>query len=150
MAMENEHKEPPISSSEALDWGTSQEEIQQMEEDIQLSQNGAVMENGGYEKEKPTQTTHRESAATVRQSDILKSQSSYGMKIADKASHLQEKKNLEGTHYDSQNSFAVLNNHELIARADKMGINTDFMNSKSCDLLRDLERAQANLKIENK
>ena len=64
--MENEHKEPPISSSEALDWGTSQEEIQQLEEDIQLSQNGAVMENGGYEKEKPTQTTHRESAATVR------------------------------------------------------------------------------------
>jgi len=28
-----------------------------------------------------------------------------------------------------------------------MGINTDFMNSESFDLLRDLERARANLKL---
>ena len=94
-----------------------------------------------------TQHTHKENVATVRQSDRLKTQTSYGMKIADKASHLQEKNNLEGTHYDSQNSFAVLNNHELISRVSNMGINTDFMNSESFDLLRDLERARANLKL---
>jgi len=59
-----------------------------MEDDIQLSQTEALMESDGCEKVHSTQHTHKENVATVRQSDRLKTQTSYGMKIADKASHL--------------------------------------------------------------
>lgn len=59
--------------------------------------------------------------APTRQNTEIKNQGLGNVKIADKAAALIKKKNLEGKHISSKNSFAVLSNNELIISAGKLG-----------------------------
>jgi hypothetical protein len=70
--------------------------------------------------------SHMEEAKKqTRQSQRIKDQNLEGIKIADKASLVAQKKNLEGNHIKLKNSFAVLSNNELVIRAGKMGVETN-------------------------
>ena len=82
---------------------------------------------------------------SVRQSSRIKAQGRAHMKISDKAEVLQAKKNLEGNSMQFKNSFAVLENSELLAKSNKMGINTKKMDLEYFDIMKDLELARANL-----
>ena len=70
-------------------------------------------------------------------------------KIAEKAEIHLTKKNLEGNSLSSKNSFAVLENSDIIIRAGKLGIDSTNLNYEKIDMLRELERARAGL-IEKK
>jgi len=80
-----------------------------------------------------------------RQSNRIKEQGTGYLKVADKAEALKSKKNLEGTSIHLKNSFAVLNNNELIVRSQKMGVNTNNLDLEHFDIMRDLEKARSNL-----
>jgi len=73
------------------------------------------------------------------------------MKIADRAEALMKKKNLEGNPLTSKNSFAVLNNSDLMSKASKFGIDTNNLDFAKIDLMKDLERARTSLatKLDN-
>jgi F420-dependent methylenetetrahydromethanopterin dehydrogenase len=55
----------------------------------------------------------------TRQRQRLKEQGLGSIKIAEKAMLAAQKKNLEGNHLNSKNSFVVLNNDELVDRSRK-------------------------------
>jgi F420-dependent methylenetetrahydromethanopterin dehydrogenase len=57
----------------------------------------------------------------TRQRQRLKEQGLGSIKIAEKAMLAAQKKNLEGNHLNSKNSFVVLNNDELVDRSRKPG-----------------------------
>jgi hypothetical protein len=58
----------------------------------------------------------------VRQSQRIKEQGLGAASIAEKATLGAQRKNLEGKHLNLKNSFAVLNNNELMVRSRKMGV----------------------------
>ena len=89
---DKDQEEPIVSSSKLFDWGTSQEDSQQLEEDVQLSQVGTELNTAGPVTSESAHASHREDAAAIRQSERLRNQTSYGLKIVEKASHLQKKK----------------------------------------------------------
>jgi hypothetical protein len=90
--------------------------------------------------------SHMEEAKKqTRQSQRIKDQNLGGIKIADKASLVAQKKNLEGNHIKLKNSFAVLSNNELVIRAGKMGVETSRIDMEKIELIKDLETARANL-----
>jgi hypothetical protein len=82
---------------------------------------------------------------TTRQSQRLKEQGLGAIKIAEKAATAVKKKNLEGNFSKHQNSFAVLSNNEIIDRSRKMGVRIENNILEKCDMLRELEKARANL-----
>jgi len=84
-----------------------------------------------------------------RQSNRLREQGNDNRKIAEKAETHLTKKNLEGNSLSSKNSFAVLENSDIIIRAGKLGIDSTNLNYEKIDMLRELERARAGL-IEKK
>jgi hypothetical protein len=86
-----------------------------------------------------------EAKKQTRQSQRIKDQNLGGIKIADKASLVAQKKNLEGNHIKLKNSFAVLSNNELVIRAGKMGVETSRIDMEKIELIKDLETARANL-----
>jgi hypothetical protein len=83
---------------------------------------------------------------TTRQSQRIKEQGLGGVNITEKAVFAAQKKNLEGNHLNLKNSFAVLSNNELVTRSRKMGVNVGEVDLEKFDILKDLERARANLK----
>jgi hypothetical protein len=86
-----------------------------------------------------------------RQSQRIKEEGWEGVKVLDKATWAMQKKNLEGNHLNLKNSFAVLDNDELVIRSKKMGIDTTNLDLENFDVLKDLEKARACLKdrVEN-
>jgi DNA polymerase III alpha subunit len=52
---------------------------------------------------------------------------------------------LEGKHLNLKNSFAVLNNNELMVRSRKMGVKVGVEDLAKFDILKDLESARSNL-----
>jgi hypothetical protein len=56
---------------------------------------------------------------------------------------------LEGKHLNLKNSFAVLNNNELMARSRKMGVKVGVDDLTKFDILKDLESARSNLMDRN-
>ena len=91
------------------------------------------------------QNDHLQQQEKIRQSERIKKQNNGQIKVANKAEALAKKKNLEGNSHFSQNSFAVLNNNELMIRAHQMGVNSDNLTSEQFDILKDLELARAGL-----
>jgi hypothetical protein len=83
---------------------------------------------------------------TTRQSQRIKEQGLGAINITEKAVFAAQKKNLEGNHLNLKNSFAVLSNNELVTRSRKMGVNVGEADLEKFDILKDLERARANLK----
>jgi hypothetical protein len=83
---------------------------------------------------------------TTRQSQRIKEQGMGGVNITEKAVVAAQKKNLEGNHLNLKNSFAVLSNNELVSRSRKMGVNVGEVDLEKFDILKDLEKARANLK----
>jgi hypothetical protein len=81
----------------------------------------------------------------TRQSQRLKEQGMGAIKIAEKAAMAVKKKNLEGNFSNHQNSFAVLSNDEITDRSRKMGVRIEDNIPEKCDMLRELEKARANL-----
>ena len=88
MKSNKDQEEPIVSSSELFDWGASQEDSQQLEEDVQLSQVGTELNTADPVTSESAHASHREDAAAIRQSERLRNQTSYGLKIVEKASHL--------------------------------------------------------------
>jgi hypothetical protein len=86
-----------------------------------------------------------------RQSQRIKEEGWEGVKVLDKATWAMQKKNLEGNHLNLKNSFAALDNDELVIRSKKMGIDTTNLDLENFDVLKDLEKARACLKdrVEN-
>jgi hypothetical protein len=56
---------------------------------------------------------------------------------------------LEGKHLNLKNSFAVLNNNELMVRSRKMGVKVGVEDLAKFDILKDLESARSNLLYRN-
>jgi hypothetical protein len=83
---------------------------------------------------------------TTRQSQRIKEQGMGGVNITENAVVAAQKKNLEGNHLNLKNSFAVLSNNELVSRSRKMGVNVGEVDLEKIDILKDLEKARANLK----
>ena len=84
-----------------------------------------------------------------KQSDRLKTQGQDNRTIAEKAEDLLSKKNLEGNLLSSKNSFAVLENSDILIKAGKLGLDSEGLNYEKIDVLKELERARAGL-IEKK
>jgi hypothetical protein len=97
------------------------------------------------EEDKVNKTHVEEAKSQTRQSQRIKEQGLEGIKIADKAALVAQKKNLEGNHLKLKNSFAVLSNNELIVRAGKMGVETSRIDMEKIELIKDLEAARANM-----
>jgi len=76
----------------------------------------------------------------------VRNQGNNNIKITEKAEVLLAKKNLEGNSFSSQNSFAVLDNNDIIIKAGKLGIDSQNLSYEKIDLLRELEKARAGLK----
>jgi hypothetical protein len=85
----------------------------------------------------------------VRQSQRIKEQGLGAVSIAEKATLAAQRKNLEGKHLNLKNSFAVLNNNELMARSRKMGVKVGVDDLTKFDILKDLESARSNLMDKN-
>jgi hypothetical protein len=81
----------------------------------------------------------------LRQSKRVKEQGMQGITIAEKAEITKMKKNLECNSMNPKNSFAVLNNNDLVIRSRKMGVNIDNYDLEKFDLLKELETARANM-----
>jgi hypothetical protein len=81
----------------------------------------------------------------VRQSQRIKEQGLGAVNIAEKATLAAQRKNLEGKHLNLKNSFAVLNNNELMIRSRKMGVKVGVEDLAKFDILKDLESARSNL-----
>jgi hypothetical protein len=56
---------------------------------------------------------------------------------------------LEGNHLNLKNSFAVLNNNELMVRSRKMRVKVGVDDLAKFDILKDLESARSNLMDRN-
>jgi hypothetical protein len=97
------------------------------------------------EEDKASKTQMEEAKKQTRQSQRIKEQGLEGVKMADKAALVAQKKNLEGNHLKLKNSFAVLSNNELIVRAGKMGVETSRIDMEKIELIKDLENARANM-----
>jgi hypothetical protein len=97
------------------------------------------------EEDKASKTQMEEAKKQTRQSQRIKEQGLEGVKMADKAALVAQKKNLEGNHLKLKNSFAVLSNNELIVRAGKMGVETSRIDMEKIELIKDLETARANM-----
>jgi hypothetical protein len=97
------------------------------------------------EDDQASKSNMEEAKKQTRQSQRIKDQGLEGIKIADKASLVAQKKNLEGNHIKLKNSFAVLSNNELVVRAGKMGVETSRIDMEKIELIKDLETARANL-----
>jgi hypothetical protein len=107
-----------------------------------------VMEESLTEEDKVNKANKaqvEEAERQTRQSQRIKEQGLEGVKIADKATLVARKKNLEGNHLNLKNSFAVLSNNELIVRAGKMGVETSRIDMEKIELIKDLEVARANM-----
>jgi hypothetical protein len=102
-------------------------------------------EEVGKEEETAGDTEMIQEERPTRQSQRIKEQGCGGIKIAEKAAMAVKKKNLEGNLSKHQNSFAVLSNNEISDRARNMGVRIENNFPEKCDLLRELERARANL-----
>jgi hypothetical protein len=98
-----------------------------------------------HEEVQVDKTQVGEDKKQTRQSQMIKEQGLEGIKIADKASLVVQKKNLEGKQLKLKNSFAVLSNNELIVRAGKMGVETSRIDMEKTELIKDLETARANM-----
>jgi hypothetical protein len=85
----------------------------------------------------------------IRQSQRIKEQGLGAVSIAEKAALAAQKKNLEGKHLNLKNSFAVLNNNELMSRSRKMGVKVGIDDLAKFDILKDLESARSNLMDRN-
>jgi hypothetical protein len=70
--------------------------------------------------------------------------------VMERATAATRKRNLEGNSAPfSSNSFGVFSNSEIMARASMMGIDVPSDNFENIDLLRELEKARANLSQKN-
>jgi hypothetical protein len=98
-----------------------------------------------HEEVQVDKTQVGEDKKQTRQSQMIKEQGLEGIKIADKASLVVQKKNLEGKQLKLKNSFAVLSNNELIVRAGKMGVETSGIDMEKIELIKYLETARANM-----
>ena len=74
-----------------------------------------------------------------RQSERLKNKGKGEVKIANKAEAAMLKKNLEGNHLNFKNSFAVLNNSDLMIRSSKIGVDTKDLPLEQFNIIKDLE-----------
>lgn len=72
------------------------------------------------------------------------------VKIADKAVERAKKRNLEGTNMNSQNSFAVLGDNDIIRRTVCVGVSNYNYNFELIDNIRDLEIARHAIYMKNK
>jgi hypothetical protein len=63
---------------------------------------------------------------------------------------VNKKRYLEGMNLTDQNSFAILNNVEIVSLAVGMGIETSNMNFDEIDLMKDLEVARHALEVYKK
>jgi hypothetical protein len=81
-----------------------------------------------------------------RQSQRIKEQGWEGVKVMDKATWATQKKNLKDKQLNFKNSFAVLDNNELVIRSKKMGIDTTNLDLENFDVLKDLEKSRASMK----
>jgi hypothetical protein len=99
----------------------------------------------------PTNISSKADQGRKRQSQRIKEQGWDGVKMLDKATWATQKKNLEGNQLNLKNSFAVLDNNELVIRSKKMGIDITNLDLEKFDVLKDLEKARACLKdkVEN-
>jgi hypothetical protein len=104
-----------------------------------------AMKESLTEEDKANKTLMEEAKKQTRQSQRIKEQGQEGVKMADKAALVAQKKNLEGNHLKLKNSFAVLSNNELIVRAGKMGVETSRIDMEKIELIKDLETARANM-----
>jgi hypothetical protein len=104
-----------------------------------------VTEEGCEEEDVAGDDDLTQEEKTTRQSQRIKEQGRGAIKITEKAVLKAKKKNLEGNHTNSQNSFAVLSNDEIVDRSRKMGVRIEENIPGKCDLLRELEKARANL-----
>jgi hypothetical protein len=77
-----------------------------------------------------------------RRSTRVAGQGSISTRIDDKAKVAAEKKNLSGTTLNSSNSFAALDDDDIIARALEMGISHDSFPTEKVNYLKDLEIAR--------
>jgi hypothetical protein len=122
-------------------WESLEDESDKDLQDITESE----MEGVDKEDETAGDTELIQEERPTRQSQRIKEQGCGGIKIAEKAAMAVKKKNLEGNLSKHQNSFAVLSNNEIIDRARNMGVRIENDIPEKCDLLRELEKARANL-----
>ena len=86
-----------------------------------------------------------ETVPSQKQSDRLQQQGNFNKTIAEKAEAILAMKNLEGNSLSSKNSFAILENNDIIIKAGKLGIDSQNLTYEKIEILKDLERARAGL-----
>jgi hypothetical protein len=117
--------------------GGSQPEVESTQEEEEL----ASQENLP-EASRTKQSTQNDGDDQRRRSTRVAGQGSTSTRIDDKAMAAAEKKNLSGTTLNSSNSFAALDDDDIIARALEMGISHDSFPSEKVNYLKDLEIAR--------
>jgi hypothetical protein len=84
--------------------------------------------------------------APARRSSRMTSQGSTSTRVDDKAKAAAEKKDLSGTSLNTSNSFAILDDDDIITRALEMGITHDSLPLEKVSYLKDLEIARHAIK----
>jgi hypothetical protein len=136
-------------------WESIEEENEKEEEDMSQEKENFGVTDGMEISEtandlgkilQPTNISSKANQGRKRQSQRIKEQGWDGVKMLDKATWATQKKNLEGNQLNLKNSFAVLDNNELVIRSKKMGIDITNLDLEKFDVLKDLEKARACLK----
>jgi 2-C-methyl-D-erythritol 4-phosphate cytidylyltransferase len=76
----------------------------------------------------------------------MDTQGNTSTRVADKAKAAAEKKDLSGTSLNASNSFAILDDDDIIARALEMGVNQCSLPLEKVHYLKDLEIARHSIK----
>jgi hypothetical protein len=84
--------------------------------------------------------------APTRRSSRMSNQGGTSTKVADKATAAAKKKDLSGTSLNTSNSFDVLDDDDIIARALEMGVSHCSLPLEKVHYLKDLEVARHSIK----
>jgi hypothetical protein len=116
----------------------SQPEVECTQEDLVSLVEKSTEDEGGHQDVCPE--------APARRSSRMSNQGGTSTKVADKAAAAAKKKDLSGTSLNTSNSFAVLDDDDIIARALEMGASQCSLPLEKVHYLKDLEIARHSIK----
>jgi hypothetical protein len=116
----------------------SQPEVECTQEDLVSLVEKSTEDEGGHQDVCPE--------APARRSSRMSNQGGTSTKVADKAAAAAKKKDLSGTSLNTSNSFAVLDDDDIIARALEMGVSQFSLPLEKVHYLKDLEIARHSIK----
>jgi hypothetical protein len=127
------------TSAVIINVGGSQPEVEYTQEELASQvDNPLGDEDGGQQDILPEGPTRR--------STRVDTQGDTSIRIDDKAQAAAERKDLSGTSLNTSNSFAILDDDDIIARALEMGVSKCSLHLEKVHYLKDLEIARHSIK----